>query len=513
MSFQKISRRSLLAGAAYGALGCATRQSPRLSRTISRQADTFYVPENPKYTVVDSALDSVRFTVDKTLTQTPEGRIASRSNFVDSNGNIMEWHEFGTLEGPGWAANAVGGAYEIYRLGAFLGRENWRATALGILDHVLEDGFIDEDSGFIRGYRHIPTNTFCLNYTHSSEWFCPGSMAKIAFQLLQFADVLDDDKRAPRMRNIARQTATWIDEHVEAVPNGWFPRRCAPDGTIYTMKPGKGNKEDPFWQTSADGLFIVQLQTALTQRGLGVYGDALANKVRAFTQAGGFFASINHDTYDPQENVAYSVAFRTLLPASTLLKDDTIRHFAYERCLAGLERFKMCDDRNGVATTGLLYMEDSWDTAYLWENAEAALAYFEASVDTRNDNPEAGRAYELDGLTILRATAKHHYGPHGFLTEGVDWNNHVGREHHIGQAEFGAIQYTEPFLNNQHIVEPTHYYLENLARHIPQRTEDCLLDCEGNVLIAKALATKEPGPDPRGNEAWNRASQERIARR
>jgi hypothetical protein len=56
---------------------------------------------------------------------------------------------------------------------------------------------------------------------------------------------------------------------------------------------------------------------------------------------------------------------------------------------------------------------------------------------------------------ILRAIAKHHYGPHGFLTEGVDWNNHVGKQHHFGAAEYGDIKYTEPLLNNLHIVEPT----------------------------------------------------------
>jgi hypothetical protein len=136
----------------------------------------------------------------------------------------------------------------------------------------------------------------------------------------------------------------------------------------------------------------------------------------------------------------------------------------------------MTDDRNGVATRGLLYMEDSWDTAYLWENAEAALAYLEAHSATRK------AAYRNDALTILRACAKHHYGPHGFLTEGVDWNNHVGKQHHIDGKEFGAIQYTEPFLNNQHIVEPTLYYL---TRHAEQRREGDVTkyqDYEGNVL-------------------------------
>jgi len=100
-----------------------------------------------------------------------------------------------------------------------------------------------------------------------------------------------------------------------------------------------------------------------------------------FQKAGGIFGSINHDTYDPHENVAYSVALRTLWDVAGVLDDDTIRTFAYEKCLAGLDQFKMHEDRNGVETKGLLYMEKSWDTAYLWENAEAALACFEAAVE------------------------------------------------------------------------------------------------------------------------------------
>ena len=36
--------------------------------------------------------------------------------------------------------------------------------------------------------------------------------------------------------------------------------------------------------------------------------------------------------------------------------------------------------------------------------------------------------------------------------------------HHIDRAKFGDIKYTEPFLNNQHITEPTLYYLENRLR-------------------------------------------------
>jgi hypothetical protein len=446
-------------------------------------ASDFYLPENPRYTIVDSVLDSLRFTLTKTLARGACGHLVSISSFVNPEGQVMGWHDFGHLEGPGWAANAVGGAWELYRWGAFLGRPAWQSNALAILDHVLDCGFLNPQTGFIRGYRITTNGQFCLNYKHNSDWFCPGSMAKVAFQLLRFADDLPQaDPRRVRMRALAGKTAAWIRDHLEPVPNGWYPRRVTPAGRVYRASPDGGN--DPFWQTSADSLFILQLQAALTARQLADYRPTLREKVAVFMRAGGIFGSINHDTYDPHENVAYSVAFRTLLPLARLLRDDAIRDFAYRVCLDGLDQFKMADDRHGVATRGLLYMEKSWDTAYLWENAEAALAYFEAALDLRRRDPARARRYERDGLTILRAIAKHHYGPHGFLTEGVDWNDHVGQQHHIGGAKYGAIQYTEPFLNNQHIAEPTLLYLERLATRRTREGQRQWFDFEGNRLLS-----------------------------
>jgi len=441
----------------------------------------FYVPENGEFTITDSAVASIGFTLTKTLRADDRGHLVSISSFVDPNGEVMGWHDFGNLEGPGWAANAVGGAHEIHALGGLLGKGDWQKKAVAILDHVLEGGFLDEKTGFIRGYRETTSGKFCLNYKHKSDWFCPGSMAKVAYQLLIFADELGKDRRADRMRKAATRCAAWIDRNVEAVDNGWFPRRTTPEGKVYRKSPDGG--QDKFWQTSADGLFIVQLQTALTRRGLADYTEAVERKIAVFMKAGGIFGSINHDTYDPHENVAYSVAFRTLLPASRLLKSDRIRAFAYDKCLAGLEQFRMCEDRNGVATRGLLYMEKSWDTSYLWENAEAALAYFEAAADLRPRDAKRAREFELDGLVILRAAAKHHYGEHGFLTEGVDWNNHVGQQHHIGKAKFAAIRYTEPFLNNQHIAEPTLFYLKHLARKASDAKARTWRDAENNVIL------------------------------
>lgn len=422
---------------------------------LEEVSSAFYLPENPKYTILDSVRDSVRF-AEGTLVPF-EGKLACKSSFVDKDGNIMGWHDFGNLEGPGWAANAVGGAYELYSFAKFTKNKRLAEKALLLLDHVLEDGFIDYETGFITGYRLTTTNKLCLNYQHKSNWFCPGSMAKIAYQLLIFSDLLDNPRR-DKMRQVALKNALWLEKNVKPTSNGWFPRRCKPSGEHFPNNAY--GDSDILFEKSADGLFIVQLMTELTKKGLADYTDEIKKRIKVFMDAGGIFGSINHDTYDHHENVAYSVAFRVLRQADKLLDDEEIRVFAYDKCLAGLDQFKMTDDRNGVQTKGLLWMEKSWDTSYLWENAEAALAYFEAYKDVHNDQ------FLRDGLTILRAIAKHHHGDKGFLTEGVDWNNHVGKQHHFDGAEFGDIKYTEPLLNNLHLVEPTLLVirLENGAR-------------------------------------------------
>lgn len=432
---------------------------------------SFYVAADPKYTIVDSAADSLRFTTTRCMT-TCKGHACSTSSFVDCEGAVMSWHDFGTLEGPGWAANAVGGAYELIRWARFTGDAAMERTGLSVLDHILENGFLDEHTGFIRPYRHVPWDRFVLNFKHTDDWLCPGSNAKVAVQMLLCADL--DPVRQARLETAALRYARWVEKHVPRLPNGWFPRRVTPDGRPYDKRAEGG--DDPFFATSGDGLFFLQLWAELTARGLLDAREQLRGGVEAFTKAGGFYGSINHDTYDPEENVACSVAFLVLRRTAQVLEDPAIGRFALESVLPRLERFKMREDRNGVATQGLLYMEDTWDTSYMWENAEASLAYLEAYTDTGNP------PYLADAITILRAAAKHHHGPYGFLTEGVDWNNHVSDQHHFGFAEFGDIRYTEPFLNNQHIVEPTLYFLENHAEVAAEDDRRVYRDHEGNVV-------------------------------
>ena len=431
------------------------------------QSNEFYLPENPQYTIFDSMKDSVGFTINRTLT-TYKGNLCAKSSFIDQEGTPQPWHEFGNLEGVGWAANAVGGSYELYRYASYTKDDEIKNTALSILNHCLEAGFIDYNTGFITPYRDLREDKFYLNYLHSAKsdrWFCAGSMAKVAYQLLICSDLMEDGARKGRMIEAAVKNARWIKDHIKLAPNGWYPRRSRPTGEAYDQvasqherfKAADGTSPDPQFDHSGDGLFIVQLMAELTARGLSDYRQEVEERTRLFVRSGGFYGSINHDTYDDRENVSYAVAFRVLRRVADLLGDKEIRDFAYDDALARLVRYEMREDRNGVATKGLLYMEESWDTAYLWENAEASLAYMEAYHDTRSE------VYLSKGLTILRAIAKHHHGKYGFLTEGVDWNNHVGAKHHLDGAEYGDIKYTEPFLNNLHITEPTLYYLEELS--------------------------------------------------
>ncbi len=401
------------------------------------------------------------------------------SSFVTPRGEIMHWHDFGDLEGPGWAANTVGGAHLLYRWGAYTADPNAQASALALLDHVLQDGFIDRDSGFIWPYYEIAQARFCLNYVHRDDWLCPGSLARIGVQLLEFADDLGGDPRAGAMRGAATALARWLRSHVPTLANGWVPRRITLAGEAYPLTPD--GRPDPIFDHSADGLFLLDLWSALAERGLAGYRAEAIALAEAFMVAGGHWGSLNHDTYDDHENVAYAVAFRALRRGARVLGTPDWRDWAYARALPRLAHHRMDRDQNGVATTGLLWMEESWNTAYLWENAEVALAYLEAWADTA----EAG--YRDAALAILQAIARHHHGDLGFLTEGVDWDNHVSRRHHVREALYGDICYTEPLLNNLHLLAPTLYYFDRISYLPPPEIDDRAAIAFSREMSAAAL--------------------------
>lgn len=434
------------------------------------------------------------------------GHLRAFSSFVNPRAETMHWHDFGDLEGPGWAANSAGGAHLLYRWGAYVGERTIQERALALLDHLLEDGFVDWESGFIWPYYELAQQRFCLNYVHKNDWLCPGSLARIGSQLLLFADDLGSDPRAGRMRQAARRLGEWLQAHVPLLPNGWVPRRVTAEGQAFPLTPD--GRPDPIFGHSADGLFLLQLWIDLTERGLGDHRAQAIGLGEAFVAAGGFWGSLNHDTYDDHEDVAYAVAFRTLRQGADLLDRPAWRRFAHAAALPALARYRMAEDRNGVRTKGLLWMEETWDTAYLWENAEVAQAYLEAWTETGDQSHRAA------GVEILAAIARHHTGPLGFLTEGIDWNNHVTRRHHIREALYGDICYTEPLLNNLHLLGPTLFYFEHAGYH-PQAGSD---DRSAIALVsALELASRAPIPGAEGAVYLLRlyypalATEERVA--
>ncbi len=417
------------------------------------------------------------------LEAAPNG-LRARSSFVDPTGRPMLWHEFGPLEGPGWAANAIGGAHLLYRWGSYVKNVEIQETALRIIDHILNDGFIRAD-GFIYPYRHIVEERFCLNYTHTDHWLCPGSLAKIGVQMLDFAADLsrqpphpDALHQADLLRTAAADLSAWLADHVPLLDSGWSPRRITPTGEPYPLSPH--GTPDPIHECSADGLFLLELW-ALTGRTAAAraLGDAFVN-------AGGLWGSINHDTFDRHENVAYACAFRILRRLAPLLDRLNWHEFAWQVALPAMPRFRMGENRHGVWTAGLFWMEASWDTAYLWENAEVAQAHLEAWCERGDD------AHRRVAVDALWAMAHHHYGPLGFLTEGVDWNNHVGEQHHIDGAYYGAIRYTEPLLNNLHLVEATLTYLNQIG-HPPPHQLDPVADIRAVVALSNAVLKKTSG--------------------
>ena len=347
---------------------------------------------------------------------------------------------------------------------------------------MLNDGFVQPD-GLILPYWHTVDRRFCLNYTHNDDWLCPGSVAKIGVQMLELAR--DLPARSAVLTQTAQRLADWLAEHVPLLDSGWTPRRITVEGTAYPLSPH--GESDPIYDHSADGLFLLQLWAMTGRLDLArTLGDA-------FVDAGGLWGSINHDTFDDHENVAYACAFRILRQVAGLLDRPDWRDFAYEVALPATQRFRMAENRNGVFTQGLFWMEESWDTAYLWENAEVAQAHLEVWLEQDDE------AYRDVALGVLYAIARHHYGTRGFLTEGVDWNNHVGQQHHIRNEEYGAIRYTEPLLNNLHHVEATLTYLNAIGYTPPSD-----LDFEASSLpprdvhleaAAHAQALDRVGPD------------------
>lgn len=449
--------------------------------TGSRRPFAFYLPEDPEHTIVDSALDSVKF-LRIVSDCDDEGRLVCRSVDATPNGALARYRGR-LMEGVGYCADSVFGAHVLVRFARAIGRPELEQMGFSYLDHALARGFFDDPGVPAFLYRDTETGAFLHNLEARDHYLELGHIARVGYQLLCLASLDTNESRSARCRAIAEQIARWTAS-TERCRNGWYPRRCTPDGRVYESAPDAfGSIDlpemelvDPIYDRSGAGAFVLQLLAGTTREGLFEAADVLRDDVRAFIDAGGHFGSMNTDTEDLHENVSYAVAFQALMEASEVLGDPSVRDFAYEHCLAPLERFELTEDLNGIETKGLLYMEDSWNAACTWEMAEAAQAYLVAYTDGGR------REHAFKAFTILRGMSRHHHGPHGFLTEAVDWDGHSVITRHVPGQRYGDIMTTHPFLNNLHVVQPTVTYLERFALHGVENETPTLYDMEGNRL-------------------------------
>jgi hypothetical protein len=448
----------------------------------------FYLPENPTFTILDSAIASARFAT-KVSETTEAGDLRCISPDADPDGKMYPLRGH-FVEGVGYCTDAVFAANQLIRFGQLLSSPDLISVGVRLARHVLLTGFFDDGEIPIRMYRDSNSAEFMDDLEGEGEHLELGHMARVAHQLLALAEVIDDADMAAKATAASLRFADWL-EGVQLCDNGWYPRRSSRDGSVYRLAPRAIGpvtlvgplKPDPVWDISGCGALILQFLAALQRTGLRDVSTSLARGVETFIQGGGYFGSVNTDTEDPRENVAYAMAFLAINDAAKVLNVDRWTTFAYESCLGPLSDFEMCEDVNGLETKGLLWMEHNWNSACMWEIAEAAEAYMVAYAD------RAQRGHLLKALTMLRGMAKHHHGPHGFLTEAVDWDGHSTVLRHFEGRRYSDIAVTHPFLNNLHVLEPTVSYLSSHAFRgtLPDGTGEAFYDIEGNLLGAANL--------------------------
>jgi hypothetical protein len=447
---------------------------------------SFYLPEDPGNTILDSALSSVRFAA--AVCEDPgDGSLRCRSMDAVPDGSLVAFRGR-MIDGVGYCTDTVFAANQIIRLGRLLNSARMLRFGERLAAHALAAGFFDDPALPVRMYLDTDTGEFLDNLEAHETYIEPGHMARVGHQLLMLSDLLDD-AMSSRARAAAERIADWVPQ-LQRCDNGWFPRRSTPDGAVFPFAAdafgpvglGAALPPDPIHDRSGSGTLIMQFLVEAHARGLGDFQSMISDTVDGFIRAGGHFGSTNSDTEDLEENVSYAMAFQTLHAAGTLFEQPDWLEFAYDCCLEPLARFELVEDLNGLATKGLLYMEDSWNSACTWEIAEAAQAYLVAYGDrgTRTDL--------LKALTMLRGLAKHHHGPHGFLTEAVDWDGHSVVTRHMDGQRYSDIVTTHPFLNNLHVLEPTITFLDRFAVRAAVRDEpSAFYDPEGNRLGAARL--------------------------
>ena len=444
---------------------------------------SFYVPEDASFTILDSALASIRYAL-AVCDDPGDGSLRCRSVTTTPDGTLVRYRGR-LLEGVGYCADSIFAANHVIRTGLLLDDQTLVDAGRRLARHSLLGGFFDDPLVPVRLYRDSESGEFLDNLEARPDYVELGHMARVGHQLLKLKELLEPTLAAKAVAAVER-LIEWLQD-AEKCSNGWFPRRATPSGRVYDRAPDALGPvtlpppfpPDPLFDCSGAGSFVIQLYAEAHAEGIAGLEAAVTTAVDAFVKSGGHFGSTNTDTEDRHENVSYAIAYLALERAATALGRADWATFALESCLRPLEGFELREDVGGMNTKGLLFMERSWNSACMWELAMAAQAYFAAYRATGR------RDLVLKGLTILRAAAKHHHGELGFLTEAVDWDGHSVAARHFEGAARGDINDTHPFLNNLHIVEPTLSYLHEWAYRLPDAEGDlAFFDLEGNRLGA-----------------------------
>jgi hypothetical protein len=422
----------------------------------------FYLPRNTGYGIMASAMDSARYAVAASVPcafgcNAPSFLTDIDAKPIRSAGRLVQ--------GIGYCADSAFAAGALRRFGALTGQADFVATADGLTTHIFETGYLADPDIPVRLYQDAETGAFFDQVEARSAYFDLGHMARPLEKLLDQSDSLTADQRA-MLHRASLRLADWIVS-AERTPQGWLPRRV--DGQLKTFrgirKPAElpadvaspFDKRDHTLERSGAGLLAVAFLLKLHQLRLRALTEDLTALCDSFVEHGGFFGSINTDTEDLHESVAYAIGFQVLLAASQFLGRPVYRDFAHDVCLAGLRVFRINRDLNDLPTKGLTRLAANYSSACFWENAEVALAYFQAARDTGN------QLHARDGMTILRAIARNRIGSNGFLTAELDWDGRLPPEKHVGATARGPRVVTHPYMNSLNLLAPTLFYLQHLA--------------------------------------------------
>ncbi len=442
----------------------------------------FYVPEDADFTVMDSALASIRYAL-AVCDDPGDGTLRCRSVTSQPDGTLSRYRGR-LIEGVGYCADSIFASNQIMRFGLLLGSDALLESGRRLARHAFKAGFFDDSSIPIRLYRDVESGEFLDNLEGRPEYLELGHIARAGHQLIGLAQVAEPDIARDAEAAVKRLAAWLLD--VELCPNGWYPRRCTPAGAVYDRAPDALGPtqlagpfpRDPLYDRSGCGCFVIQFMAAVHRAGWADLRKPITQAVEAFIAGGGYFGSTNTDTEDASENVSHAIAFLALHDAADALGVPAWLDAGISLALEPLEQFELREDLNGLETKGLLLMERSWNSACMWEIAMSAQAYLAGFAATGR------RDFVIKALTMLRAMAKHHHGELGFLTEAVDWDGHSVRSRHFGGGARGDINDTHPFLNNLHVIEPTSTYLRDFAHRLPDPAESgtAFFDLEGNRL-------------------------------